>query len=83
MRQKKSWGELTTGQKASVFLSIAVQLGLLLAALADLRKRPAARINGPKAGWAVGSFVSFFGPIAYFLFGRKNAGQPSAFGQSR
>ncbi|WP_043846864.1 PLD nuclease N-terminal domain-containing protein [Crystallibacter crystallopoietes] len=83
MRRKKHWNELTTGQKASVFLSSAVQLSLLLAALADLRKRPAAQINGPKPAWAVGSFISFFGPIAYFLFGRKKVGQPSAFGQSR
>lgn len=71
MRQKKSWNELTTVQKGSVLLSIGVQLSLLAAALTDLRKRPAAEINGPKAAWAVGSFVSFIGPTAYFLFGRK------------
>jgi hypothetical protein len=73
MRQKKSWNELTTAQKGSVLLSIGVQLSLMVAALSDLRKRPAAEINGPKAAWVVGSFISFIGPTAYFLFGRKKS----------
>jgi hypothetical protein len=37
---------------------------------ADLSSRPR-RVDGDKRVWAAASFVSFFGPIAYFAFGRK------------
>ena len=49
-----------------------LQLGLLSAALNDLRRRPASRIRGPKALWVVISLVNYLGigPVAYFLFGR-------------
>ena len=43
----------------------------MLAALADLRRRPAEQINGSKRLCVAASFVNFAGPIAYFAFGRK------------
>ena len=48
-----------------------VQLGLMLAALIDIRRRPARRIRGGKGVWTAASFVNFVGPIAYFAFGRR------------
>jgi hypothetical protein len=48
-----------------------LQVGLLVAALGDLRRRPSAEVNGSKAIWAAVSFVNFLGPLAYFAFGRK------------
>jgi hypothetical protein len=36
----------------------------------DLRRRPAAQINGSKRLWVAASFVNSLG-IAYFVFGRK------------
>ena len=69
--QKKSWSELTTAQKSGVVAGIVVQVALLIAALADIRRRPAEQINGSKRMWAALSFVNFVGPIAYFVVGRK------------
>lgn len=69
--QKKSWSELTTAQKSGVVAGIVVQVALLIAALADIRRRPAEQINGSKRMWAALSFVNYVGPIAYFVFGRK------------
>ena len=69
--QKKSWSQLTTAQKAGIIAGIVVQVALLVAALADIRRRPAEQINGSKRMWAALSFVNYVGPIAYFVFGRK------------
>lgn len=77
-RRKKSWRELSGRQKVGVLIAAAVQLALLAAALTDLRKRPAEQVNGSKRVWAAASFVNFFGPIAYFVFGRTKQPRPSS-----
>jgi hypothetical protein len=51
---------------------------LKIAALVDLKRRPADQVRGPKWLWAVAVFlVNSAGalPLAYFRYGRK-AGQP-------
>jgi hypothetical protein len=65
------WSELSSGQKRVVVLSGAVQLGLLAAALADIRRRPAEEIRGNKKLWAALACVNYVGPIAYFPAGRR------------
>ena len=67
----KRWGDLSSTQRKAVVLSGVVQLGLLAAALADIYRRPAEEIRGDKRLWAAAAFVNFFGPISYFLFGRR------------
>ena len=48
---------------------IILQLGLMIAALIDLARRPSTR--GPKWLWVlVILFVNTIGPIIYFLVGR-------------
>lgn len=61
-----------TSRKLLVILS-AVQLGLLVAAQADLRRRSAEEVNGSKTLWRLATFVNFVGPIAYFARGRRTA----------
>jgi hypothetical protein len=72
---KRRWSDRTRTQKIRTGLGGAVQLALLVAALADIRRRPAAEIKGGKRLWTALSFVSFVGPIAYFTIGHKG---PSA-----
>ena len=71
MTQRRSWSELGLVPRAAIVAGAFVQLGLLGAALADLRRRRDDEINGPRRLWVAVSFVNFFGPIAYFVFGRK------------
>ncbi len=71
MAKKRSWNDLTSPQKAGVALGGAVQLGLLAAALADIRRRPQGEVRGSKRAWAAAAFVNFVGPLCYFLFGRR------------
>jgi hypothetical protein len=73
LRQRTPWRELTPRQRQGMIVRGALQLGLLSAALNDLRRRPAGEVGGPKALWAAISFVNYLGigPIAYFLLGRR------------
>ena len=68
---KKRWSDLSTEQRAGVVGAGVVQMALLVAALVDLRRRPADQVRGSKAAWAAVSFVNFLGPLAYFAFGRR------------
>jgi len=70
-QQKKKWSEFSPAQKAGTFVAGFVQVALLIAALVDIRRRPAEQIRGRKGLWAAIAFVNWIGPISYFLFGRK------------
>lgn len=72
-QQKKKWSEFSPVQKVGSIAAAIVQVGLLIAALVDIRRRPAAEIRGRKGLWAAFAFVNWIGPISYFLFGRKQA----------
>ena len=69
--KKKRWSDLSPGQQRATVAAGIVELGLKVAALADLRRRPADEIRGPKALWVALLFVNFVGPVAYFAVGRK------------
>ena len=69
--RKRSLRDLSPRQRAALAVVAAVQNGLLIAALVDLRKRPARKIRGDKRLWVAASFVSWIGPISYFTYGRK------------
>jgi hypothetical protein len=70
-RKKKRWSDLSPGQQRATVVAGAVELGMKIAALADLRRRPAEEIRGPKPLWVALLFVNFVGPVAYFAIGRK------------
>lgn len=68
---RRQWSELSSRQSRGIVASGAVQIGLLVAALTDIHRRPAEEIRGKKWAWTAASFVNFVGPISYFLFGRR------------
>ena len=70
---KKRWQDMTPLQQAGIMILTIIQFSLLGAAYWDIRRRPANELNGNKPFWRVAVFVNFIGPIAYFLFGRKQA----------
>jgi hypothetical protein len=74
MAMRKKWSELGGRSRALVVVTGIVEVALLAAALVDIRRRPADRINGPKWMWTPVAFVSFVGPLAYFVFGRRRRG---------
>ena len=70
-KKKKRWSDLSPAQQRATVAAGIIELGLKVAALADLRRRPAEEIRGPKPLWVALMFVNFIGPAAYFAFGRK------------
>lgn len=68
---KLRWQDLSPKQQAVILGTAAIELTLLVAALVDLKRRPAKQVRGRKGVWAVASFAGFVGPISYFAFGRK------------
>jgi hypothetical protein len=71
MSEKKRWQDLSPWQRISGILLAVIQVSLLIAALIDIRRRPAEQIRGRKLWWVMAAFVNYVGPISYFLFGRK------------
>jgi hypothetical protein len=69
--RKQRWADLSSGQRRGIIGAGIVQVTLMLAALIDIRRRPAAEIRGPKRAWVAAAFVNTIGPVAYFVFGRK------------
>lgn len=67
---KRKWRELSPAMRCSIMTLAAVQIGLIAAAHADISRRPADQIRGPKRLWRVATLLNFAGPIAYFAWGR-------------
>jgi hypothetical protein len=77
MAARKQWSDLDERTRR-LLVSAAVAEGFLkLAALVDLKRRPASQVRGPKWLWAaVVTVVSSAGvvPVSYFVFGRRQPG---------
>lgn len=67
----KKWAELSDRQRALLLVAAAAELSLKIAALIDIKRRPADRIRGPKALWRAAMAVNLLGPLSYFAIGRK------------
>ena len=68
---KRRLSDLTPGQKKSLGFAGVVQVGLAVAALVDIWRRPAARVRGNRIAWSMACGINFLGPAAWFLFGRR------------
>ncbi len=71
MATTRRWSDLTGTQQKVILATAAVELLLTTCALADLARRPATQVRGPKPLWALGCFVQPVGPIAYLAIGRR------------
>jgi hypothetical protein len=74
MTTRKRWSDLS-GRTRGLVVAVGVVEGVLkVAALVDIRRRPASQIRGPKWLWAAAvAGVSSAGivPISYFVAGRR------------
>lgn len=73
MKTRVRWSELSPSVKIIIMTVGAIQIALLAAALNDIRRRPSYGIRGRKFWWVLCSFIDIAGPIAYFMFGRKDS----------
>jgi hypothetical protein len=74
MAARKQWRDLSE-QNRRLLIAAAVAEGILkVAALIDIKRRPASQIRGPKWVWAaMVAVVSSAGvvPVSYFVVGRR------------
>ena len=77
----KRWDDFSEEQRGLVILAGVVQVGLALFAQGNLIGSPREQVRGPKWLWFFGNFINFFGPIAFFLFGRRKARRPYLLGK--
>jgi hypothetical protein len=71
---RRRWSDLSPRTRRVIIVVAAAETGLKAAALADIRRRPASQIKGPKWLWIpVVALVNSAGlvPLSYFAFGRR------------
>ena len=74
MAARKQWSDLSPRTRRLLTVAAVIEAILKLAALIDIRRRPASQIRGPKWLWAtVVAVISSAGvlPVSYFVFGRR------------
>jgi hypothetical protein len=80
MAARSGWNDLSQRRRRLLMVAAAAEGILKLAALIDIRRRPASQIRGPKWLWASAvTVVSSAGvlPLSYFAFGRRQPGSRS------
>ncbi len=68
------WSDLSERSRKLIIAAGVVDVTLRIAALIDIKRRPASQIRGRKGLWAaVVAVVNSAGvlPMSYFLFGRR------------
>jgi hypothetical protein len=71
---RRQWSDLSERTRRLLTITAVTEGILKLAALIDLKRRPASQARGPKWLWATAlAIVSSAGvvPISYFVFGRR------------
>jgi hypothetical protein len=74
MATRRQWSDLSPRTRRLLSVTAVIEGILKLAALIDIKRRPASQIRGPKWLWAMAvTVVSSAGvlPISYFVFGRR------------
>jgi hypothetical protein len=77
MAARKQWSDLSERTRRLLIAAAVAEGTLRVAALIDIKRRPASQIRGRKWMWAsVVAVVSSAGvlPISYFVFGRRRPG---------
>jgi len=75
---KKRWQDLSPRTRQWIVAGAVAEGALKIAALIDLKRRPANEVRGSKKTWAVAiTLVNSAGavPVAYFLRGRRRREQ--------
>ena len=58
-------------QRAGILTLAGAELGLKIAALRDIQRRPVGEIRGNKLFWRLSLLVNTLGPLSYFKWGRR------------
>jgi hypothetical protein len=70
-RTKKRWSDFSPRQRVAIVLGAIIELTMTTIAVRDLVRRPRMQVRGSKPMWLIAFVVQPFGPILYFLIGRR------------
>ncbi len=78
MAAKQKWGDLSERSRRLILAGAVTEGCLKIAALIDIKRRPASQIRGAKWKWVVALIPNSagLGAIAYFVFGRRGSPSP-------
>ena len=71
---RRRWSDLSERSRRLIITAAVADGSLRIAALIDIKRRPASQIRGQKLVWAAAvAIISSAGvlPISYFVFGRQ------------
>jgi hypothetical protein len=74
MAASKQWSDLSERNRRLLIAAAIADVTLRIAALVDIKRRPASQIRGKKWAWATAvAIVNSAGilPVSYFAFGRR------------
>jgi hypothetical protein len=60
-------------QRVGIGLLAAIEFAAKVAAARDIHQRSADQIRGSKLLWRLALLINTFGPLSYFLWGRRRA----------
>jgi hypothetical protein len=67
----RSWGSLPATTRRLLVVGGVIEFGFKLAALRDIYLRADEEIRGNKWVWVAAQAINTFGPLSYFMFGRR------------
>jgi hypothetical protein len=74
MVARRQWSDLSERSRRALAIAAVAESILKVAALIDIKRRPASQVRGPKWAWTTAvTVISSAGvvPISYFIFGRR------------
>ena len=72
MAVRQQWSNLSKRDRGAIGVAAVAEVVLAVAALIDIKRRPASQIRGSKRMWRTAlAFPNLAIPISYFAFGRR------------
>lgn len=68
----RSWKDMSERQQRVIVVLGTIQAAMALAAWLDLARRSSEQVTRSKRIWAAVICINFFGPITYFVLGRRS-----------
>jgi hypothetical protein len=73
-KAKRKWSDLSPAHQRVIIVGGVLEVVVTAVALRDIARRPDSEVRGSKVAWLSSFVVQPFGPLGYFVFGRRRAG---------
>jgi len=70
---QRFYGRLSPAARGALWLLLAIEAALIVAAQRDIQRQPSECIRGPKLMWRMIATQNIVGPAAYYCLGRRRS----------